>query len=116
MFTDTQLRQLSYCVAEELRVRMAGKPPGPQPWLRELLSALHNAVAMSPSRHSGDGRDADSDHDDRIIGTPAAAEILGWTTKQVQRRTADLDGQKVGGKLMFRATAVAAYAEALNGA
>jgi hypothetical protein len=103
-----------YCCAEELRARAAGKPPGPQPWLRNLVRRLEMEVALSSSRQDEHGDMPRSDHDDEWIGTVEAARILHWHQRQVQRRAADLEARKVAGKLVFRAATIHEYAEALK--
>lgn len=114
MFTDTELRQLLYCAAEELRARVRGKRPGPQPWLRDLVRRLELEVAVSSSRHDERCDLQLCEHEIEWIGTTQAASVLGWHERHVQRRATDLDGQKVAGKWIFRATVVRNYAEALN--
>lgn len=115
MFTDDQLRQMLYCCAEELRARVAGKRPGPQPWLRNLVRRLELEVVVSSSRQSDELDDARS-VDDVWIGTSGAARILRWHPRKVQRCKTDLDGQMVSGKLVFSERTVRDYAEALSDA
>ncbi len=100
---DTETRQLLYCCAAELRARAQGKPPGVQPWLTRLVRRLEQEVALASSRQD-DATDQpfwDGD-DDEWLGSAQVARVLGWSLRTVQRRAADLDGQKVGGAWVFR--------------
>jgi hypothetical protein len=111
VFTDDQLCHLSYCVGEELRARIAGKPPGPKPWLWDLVQCLETALTMSRPRQSDEGSDADSGHEE-WIGTAETAAILGWTTRKVQRRKDELQGKDIGARLIFPAESIRAHAKA----
>jgi hypothetical protein len=113
VFTETELRQLLFCCAEELRARALGKAPGPQQWLRNLVRRLELEVAVSSSRQGCGDDDAASEHDD-WIGTAEAARILRWHPRRVQRLASDLDGRKVSGKLVFSERVVRQYAEGLT--
>jgi hypothetical protein len=48
------------------------------------------------------------------IGTRLAAEILGWSTRTVQRHAEDLGGELVGNGWSFREVEVLAYARRTN--
>jgi hypothetical protein len=113
------LRLALHCSEQELQARRHGKPPGVQPWNAELLRALELELAVSLSRPRQDEGDTVSrfSHDDEWIDTRRAAAILGWTPRQVQRRTADLEGRKPGGHaLVFRESVVREYAGSLTDA
>lgn len=112
-FTGAELGQILYCCAEELRARQRGKPPGPQPWLRNLVRRLELEVAVSPTRQEKNRDTTDLGHDS-WIGSQLAAKLLGWDIRQVQRRAADFDGRKVGARWVFREAAVREYAEGLT--
>lgn len=107
-----ELRQLLYCAAEELRARQRGKPPGPQPWLRNLVRRLELEVAVSGSRsrHQTDCGEPQSDADERISARQAAT-MLGLSKRQVQRLAADLDGEIIDGRWLFSRTAAEDYAK-----
>lgn len=114
-YSETEVRKLLYCCGQELRARAAGKPPGPQPWLVNLIRRLELDVALSSSRQSDDHDPSDLDHDD-WVGSQQVCDILGWNIWTVQRRASDLEGRKVAGKLVFRERAVLQYAEGLTDA
>lgn len=109
-FTRDELRQLLYCAATELRARAQGKPPGPQPWLAKLVHRLELEVAVSESRHVSDGETAQSNTEVRISAREAAT-MLGISKRQVQRLAADLDGEIIDGRWLFRRPTVNEYAE-----
>ncbi len=48
------------------------------------------------------------------IGSRLTAEILGWDIRTVQRRGADLDGRKVGGRWIFPEPMIQELREALD--
>lgn len=113
--TERQLEQAIWCAGQELGARRAGKPPGVRPWNAELIRALELELATaSSSRQDGCRDPSDSDHEDQFIGSVRAARILGWTVRQVQRYAADLEAEKISGKLVFRTRNVIEYAEALT--
>ncbi|MCK5751501.1 MAG: hypothetical protein KAH46_02215, partial [Mycobacterium sp.] len=100
------------------RARAAGKISGnPQaPWLARLLRRLELQYAVSQARRH-EPADATCSNHEEFVGTREAATLLGWTTRQVQRRQTDLDGRKLAsGQLVFPANAVREYAEGLNDA
>jgi hypothetical protein len=111
--TDVEVRQSFYCIGEELRARAAGKPPGPQPWLVKLARRYWLEVSSTRQQFDG-GRPELSHEDDNPIGTVEAASILRWNIRKVQRRSDDLDGRKIGGRLVFSESAVREYAGALT--
>ena len=104
-----------WCAQEELNARRNGKTPGVQAWNAELVRALEMEVAVSSTRQQDcDGQpNCHCEHDD-WIGSVAAAQILGWNIRDVQRKSADLDGRKFAGKWRFRESAVLQYAEGLT--
>ncbi|MGH3968897.1 MAG: hypothetical protein ACRDTV_12485 [Mycobacterium sp.] len=112
-FSAAELRQMLYCCAEELRARTQGKPPGPQPWLRNLVRRLEGEVAVASSRQESDGQQPHSEHE-VWIGSRQAARMLGCGLRTIQRRANDLDSQLVAGKLVFRESVVREYAEGLT--
>ncbi|MCV7088888.1 helix-turn-helix domain-containing protein [Mycobacterium interjectum] len=110
MFTKDQLRQLSYCVGEELRARAAGKGPGVQPWIRKLSQHLDIAVAMSESGHESDCDAPQSEISDSISAREAAT-VLKLSKRQAQRLGPEIPGAKVvGGRWLFPRQAVEEYA------
>jgi hypothetical protein len=111
-----ELRAAYACAAEAVRGRVNRRAPVPQ-WLQKHFQRLDLEVRVSRTRpeSSRAGEEFD-DQDPRWIGTPEAAAILDWSTRKVQRLAADLDGQRVAGRWMFRESAVRDYAkETRNG-
>lgn len=85
----------------------------PSMWrLRDKLDAVVRA-GLSPPRHENDG-DTAGLAGVELIGTRAAAHMLGWSMRRVQRRRADLGGRYVGDSLAFDANEVRAYVAALQ--
>ena len=114
MLSERHLRLALFCVAEELRTRQRGKPPGPAPWLWELVAALKSEVALTHSRQSDIVEREESNHEHEI-GTGQAAEALGWTRRRVQRRAADLNGRLVAGRYLFDACTIRGIAQEADG-
>jgi hypothetical protein len=81
----------------------AGRPVPPS------VRALHDRLKLSHGRHETSPATEESNV---WIGTRLAAQWLGWHPRRVQRHRRDLDGQLVGGRLVFPARAVRAYANA----
>jgi hypothetical protein len=109
--TADDLRRLLYCCNSELRARRLGKPPGPQPWLAQLVRRLELELAVSSTRQESDCAETSLE---TWIGSRLTADILGWDIRTVQRRCADLDGRKVGGRWIFPETVVREMREACN--
>lgn len=112
--TPRLLRLALWCAKQELEARGNGKTPGVQQWNAELVRALELELAVSASGQSKGGELSGLDHDEEWIGTAEAARILRWYERKVRRRAPDLDGRKVSGQLVFRASTVRAYAEAVT--
>ena len=96
------------------RYRNSGEPMWPP--VTALSKRLETAVLQGdaspwrqPPRH-------DQPHLERVefIGTRLAAKLLGWSERRVQRHAADLDGRRVGDRLVYPAHRVAEYADHLN--
>ena len=110
---DEEVRAAYYCASELLRSRRLGGRPIPL-WLRRWHARLDAEVRLSRTRQEFDGAPAELTAEDLWIGTPEAAALLGWSLRQVQRRAADLDGQMIAGRYMFRESAVRTYREELR--
>lgn len=111
MNPDFDVRAAYTCVAEVVRRRVRCGEPVPA-WLRAHYARLDVQVRLSPPRQDPEGSGAESEE---WIGSSDAATLLGWTTRQVQRLAADLDGRIVAGRWMFRTDTVCAYREACDG-
>jgi hypothetical protein len=114
--TDSDLHAAYYCTAELVRSRRLGCRPIPAE-VRRLYDRLTVEITlrMSRPRQEFDCNRAQLDSD-KQIGAAEAAMILKWTKRRVQRRAADLDGQIVGGRWLFREHTVIEYREGLQDA
>jgi hypothetical protein len=109
--SDDDLRAAYFCAAEVVRIsRLGGRPisAGVRSFYDRL--GVEIRVRLSRSRQEFDCVPEQLSVD-RRIGAAEAAMILGWSKRQVQRRCADLDGEKVGGRYLFRESIVTEYAE-----
>lgn len=107
------LRLALWCANQELTARRGGKTPGVQPWNAELVRALKLELAVSGSRQDDVVGVQLSKHEE-WIGCRDAATILGWTTRQVQRRASGLEGRKTSAGWIFPASVVEEYAKGLT--
>lgn len=67
---------------------------------------------VSPPRHQNESRTPELE--DEWITTKEAAQILGWNHRRVQRHRADLDGHRLGDRLVYPAHAVREYAKQIG--
>lgn len=111
--SSDEIRAAYFAIAAFDRGRaLAGRPVPPA--VRALRDRL-DLVVRCPMSHM-----RQENHCDRgelkaeWIGTALAAQVLNWHPRRVQRHAADLDGQLVGGRLMFPTRAVEAYRNALQ--
>ncbi|WP_156671314.1 MULTISPECIES: hypothetical protein [unclassified Mycobacterium] len=112
---ERMLRLALWCAEQELTARRKGdRPGGVLPWNAELVRALELELALSASGQDEGAELKCSLHDDEWIGTVEAAQILRWHERTLRRRASDLDGRKVAGKLVFQASTVRSYAEAMT--
>jgi hypothetical protein len=109
---DDEVRQSAYCIGEVVRARRRG-PGAVPPWLSRLIRRYELEIATSRSRQDQGPGMQPSEHE-QWIGTREAAATLGWTSRRVQRHAADLEGRKISGKLVFRASVVVEYREGLT--
>jgi hypothetical protein len=115
---DDELWWVLYACSQEQRYRSTGyrgsrRPVSPQ--LARVIRRLELEVATSRLRQDDVGAVQLSEHEDPLVTRDAAA-VLGWTTRKVQRHSADLEGRKTSAGWIFPAAAVHAYAEALTDA
>ena len=95
--------------------RRAGLPLSPSfTALYERFDRVVRFGELSPTRQESVCAPADSGHVE-LIGSRLAADILGWTERRVQRHAADLDGIKIGNRLVFPAASVRQYRDAIDG-
>lgn len=84
------------------------------PWQLELGRRFDTAsLSMSPRGHgsSGIGSEEAQLETPVLIGTRDAAELLGLSTRQIRRIAANLGGETIGGRMVFRLSVVTKYAE-----
>lgn len=113
---DGELWWLLYCCGNEQRYRSTGQRGLRRPIsapLGRLIRRLELEAATSRSRQDESDALSLSNYEE-WIGTRTAASILGWSTRKVQRRAADLEGQLTSAGWIFPASAVVEYAEALT--
>ncbi|MGY4648406.1 hypothetical protein [Mycobacterium sp. URHB0021] len=103
--------------AVKIFIRMHEKSDRPVPHQAEALYRRLDPVmmqprtAVSPSRHETGGGETELS---AWMGTRLAAQTLGWNARKVQRHSADLDGQLIGGRLWFPAASIETYRKALQ--
>jgi hypothetical protein len=107
--SDDDTEWALYCVNELVdRRRRAGVPVLHR--MVKLARRLDFAALMSRTGHESDVGATELEAE-CLIGSREAAAFLGLSTRQVRRLTADLDGEIVGGRLVFRRSTVVEYAE-----
>ena len=107
--TGTDLHAALYVAAEVIRSRQRTGQPVPT-WLRRHFNRLDTEIRVLQSGHESDGDTGQSDQEQLITAREAAA-ILGCSKRQAQRLAADLDGQIVGGRWLFKLNTVTKYAQ-----
>jgi hypothetical protein len=107
---DATVRTAFYCCSEVLRRRIRCGEPVPQ-WLKDHHAHLYNAVVLSRPGHRPGAVEPELKAE-KLIGAREAADILGMSKRQVQRLAADLDGQIIDGRWLFKERTVLTYAEA----
>lgn len=111
--SEQEVQVFYYCVADVIRGRRRRYQPIPD-WMHRTYAKLDNHIRiMSRARHESDGAGEQLDADS-WIGSRETAAILGWDIRRVQRSASDLDGRKIGNRLMFRESTVLEYAEGLR--
>jgi hypothetical protein len=101
MTLTPRLRRLAlFSAQQELLARRAGKPPGEQPWNRELVEVLEHEVRTSGSGNGGNGTGCAGAElkPKNLISARQAGKILDCTARQVRNiDPAELGGVKVEG-------------------
>lgn len=107
--SDDETEAALYCCNELIdRRRRAGvQVPG---WMIRLARRLDLTSALSPRGHES-GSNSASLESDLLVGSREAAGILGLSTRQTRRLAPDLGGETIGGRLVFKRSAVIEYAE-----
>lgn len=103
------LKAAYYCCSEVLRSRERTGQPIP-PWLRQHYNHLDAQIRMSPPGHESDCARQQSDPQTWITAKEAATMLV-CSTRHARRLAADLDGQLIGGRLLFDRVTIAEYVE-----
>ena len=104
--STAQIEVALYAVCDLISRRVLGGQP-----VREEIKGLYEQLVVASAYGTGnEAAEAESAEDD-LIDTTQAAAILGCSARWVRRIHADLDGQKCGGRWVFRRAAVAEFAE-----
>ena len=116
--SPTEVRACVFAVAQFRRAAVMGGRRVP-PSVAALADRLDRELrfGMSPARQESDCATTQLNVENmnvELIGTRLAAELLGWTERRVQRHQADLDGRMIGGRLVFRASAVRDYRDGME--
>jgi hypothetical protein len=115
--SPVETRAAMYAVAQFRRAAVMGGRRVP-PSVAALADRLDRELrfGLSPTRQENDSatRQLEPERPVELIGTKQAAEVLDWIPRRVQRHRADLDGRKVGGRLVFNASVVQEYARGME--
>jgi hypothetical protein len=109
---DTDIQASYYCCAEVLRNRQRTGAPIPG-WLHRHYTRMDTAFRLSQSRQES-GCGTRQLKDEKLITAADAADILGWSKRQVQRKATDLDGEIIGGRWLFKLNVVLEYKEGMS--
>lgn len=103
---DELVRSAYYCADRELRARRRARLPIPA-----SLHRLHQHLGLAIRCASQLGQEtATAAAGLELISAQQAAQLLGLSKRQAQRLAADLDGEIVGGRWLFRRSVVEQYA------
>lgn len=109
--SDDDVERALFCVNEVVGSRLRADVPVPW-WMWQLANRLDLSSltsGMSPSGHESDG--GSEALETSLIGTQEAANLLGLSTRHVRRLAADLDGENVRGRMVFKRSTVVEYAQ-----
>ncbi|WP_141213961.1 helix-turn-helix domain-containing protein [Mycobacterium marinum] len=107
--SDDETEAALYCAMELIDRRRRAGVPVPS-WMIRLAHRLDLTSALSPRGHEIDSG-SESLESDLLVGSREAADILGLSTRQVRRLAPDLDGEAIGGRIVFKRSTVIEYAE-----
>lgn len=107
--SDNDTEYALYCVNELIERRALIGVVVPE-WMHRLARKLDLTCVMSSSGHESYCAGAESEVDE-LIGTKRAAQILALSPRQVSRMDDTLEGQTIGGRKVFKLSAVTAEAE-----
>jgi hypothetical protein len=104
--SSLQLEAALYAVRDLISRRVLGG----QPVREEIKNLYEQLIAASAHGTRSETAEGESIEEDDLIDTRQAAAIIGCSARWARRIHADLDGQKCGGRWVFRRQAVAEYA------
>ncbi|MEZ0382170.1 helix-turn-helix domain-containing protein [Mycobacterium sp. pW045] len=105
---ETEVQACYYGLAHFMRQQRIRQRPVPRSV--ELLYRRIDAAIRTPVSDSGHQISAVPTQSDVWITAREAADILGVSKRQAQRLHADLDGQLIGGRWLFKRETVQEYA------
>jgi len=110
--SDDDVERALFCVNESVGFRHRARMPVP-PWMSDLGRRLDVTSLTCGIAAVGNESDCASSvlDTEALIGTREAAAILGLSDRMVRLLANDLEGEKVGGKHVFRLSTVIAYAQ-----
>lgn len=109
--SKADLERLLYCVNEVISRRRLAGIPVPN-WMFDLGRRMDiHALADQSMSANGHGSDVAGEQfsKETLIGTREAARLLGLSPRHVRRIASDMDGEKVGGKTVFRLSVINEY-------
>ena len=111
--SEHEVQVFYYTVSDVVRRRMRGGQPIPD-WMRHAYAKLDCHIRTTSRARHESGNAEEQSEADSWIGSRQTAAILGWDIRRVQRCVSDLDGEKIGNRLLFRESTVLEYAEGLR--
>jgi hypothetical protein len=110
-FSDIDTQAAYHCAAAVIRSRQRTGAPIPE-WLRRHYSRLDTQIrGLSESGHESGQSDCVAGQSNATISAREAAAILECSKRQVQRLAADIGGEFICGRWLFKLAAVKAYKE-----
>jgi hypothetical protein len=109
---DNEVQATYYGLAGFVRERAIAHRPVPP----EVLGVYHlfdAAIRLSRRRHESGAAATDTGPSDSWLGAVDTAARLDRSLRWVQRHAAEIGGETVGGRWLFKETAVTDYAERL---
>jgi hypothetical protein len=106
VLTERDLWRALTCAVEYRQARQRQSLPGPSRWVDETIEALAHALEVSRTRQSDSGNQQHLTHDEKWLTARQASTMIGWGIRRIQRHAHALGAQKIGGRLLFRESAI----------
>jgi hypothetical protein len=107
VLTEEDLRRLLFCVIEQHERQRRNEVPMRAPWTREMIEKICGAIGdTSRPRQSRTRGRSHSTHADKLLSARQVSDRIGWNVRRVQRHAAELGGELVDGRLLFKAAAI----------